>query len=196
MREIVVYGVERALAVVGWSALTVAALLLGVAVVWHLDYSPFATPGATPDHNRMGLLTLDGMRWCAIVIGCSVAAIKSAPQADDRLAANWLVPPIVTLLVTMVMSVAATIAWLAWMDRLPAGDLQGNAALATVYFAVPTALILSAALHMRRRRRSRRPKERLSRDPGPPARADSRPPAGRPVRRPGASSNRGRTGRR
>lgn len=178
MREIMAYGVERTLAVIGWTALSFASLLIGLSVLWHLDYSPFTHPGATPDDNRLGLLSLDGMRWCAIVVGCAAAAMKSTPHSGDQVA-HWLVPPIIVLIVTAVMAVGATVGWLAWMNRLPGGDLSENIAFAVIYFGIPVALIISAGIHLRR-----------------PMRVRTQPPRGKAGPRPAASSNKGRTARR
>src|SRR5260221_425113 len=66
--QAILTGADQTLAVIGWTAIVLGATLLGGALIWHLQFSPFSQPGARPDQDRLVMLTIDLLRWGLISI--------------------------------------------------------------------------------------------------------------------------------
>src|SRR5260221_872030 len=136
---------------IGWIAVAIGFVLLGVSLVMQLGYSPFAHPGMTPGPDRVDVLRLDGIRWFMIAIAGAVCTVRRTPRRRERLgpeSAAWIAVPLGALVGVIVMAVIATAAWFMWMARLPGGMPMENVMLCGAHFAIPAALLLTFAVSL------------------------------------------------
>jgi hypothetical protein len=143
---------ERLILVLAWLSLILGTGLLLVSLIWHIDYSPFAHPGATPGADRLLLLRVEALRWLLLATAGCMAAIINGPRwrrrLDERQFIGWMMPPVVALIGTILMMLVSGALWFIWMDRLPGGERLANWAMAGIYFVLPAFQAVATGLYL------------------------------------------------